>query len=265
MGQAELYYKSWIYFRVIQSLGILLFLAGITYNISFYFKGRKKSLYKKCDYVMMFQAFCRYVVFQKQLAEKSIVRWLIHILIFYGFLGLLLLSGIAVLLEVVVPGGSALSRYMVSGQGYNYYKATGDLFGLVITIGLILAVFRRYIFQDSRLYTESTDTAILVFLLTLVGTGFLLEGLRINLALRMALPGSVQSLRYSFIGYRLAGLFDGIRDAGGWAVVLWTVHSTLNVALLAYIPHSKFLHIVSSPLEIILNASEERMRGDLYL
>ena len=259
MGYAGLYYKPWTYFWVVQCLGILLLFAGLGYKISFYFKARRRSLYNEPDFLIMLKAFFREVLFQKQLADKSIGRWLAHMLMFYGFLGLLLLSAIAVALETVIPESFRVSLYMLEGAGHNYYKAAGDLFGAAILAGLIMTFVRRYVTKDSQLYTEADDTVTLAALFLLVASGFLLEAVRIS----MAAPGP--ELNYSFIGYRLAALFGGVANAGGLATGVWVFHATLNAILLAYIPHSKFLHIINSPVEIVLNASEERMRGDLYI
>ncbi len=260
MGQEfALYYKPWTLFIIMQSVGLLLFMGGMVYKFSFYFKGQRKSLYRKPDYLLMLRALWRYVVIQKQLAQQSLPRWFAHISIFYGFMGLLMLSAIAVALETVIPADSSFSRYMLYGQGHNYYKAAGDFFGLLMLLGLLIAFGRRYIIKDGQLYTDSTDSIALISLLVLVVTGFLLEAMRISL-----LPPAPE-LQYSFIGYNLAGLFRGLSGIPPLATALWVFHSALNAALLAYLPHSKFLHIINSPLEIVLNVSEERMRGDLYI
>ncbi|MBU7007992.1 respiratory nitrate reductase subunit gamma [Phosphitispora fastidiosa] len=259
MSDAELYFKPWAYFWVVQFLGVLLLFTGLGYKISFYFKARRRSLYNEPDFLIMLKTFFREVLFQKQLAEKSAARWLAHMLIFYGFIGLLMLSAIAVVLEMVIPESSRVSLYMLEGAGHNYYKAAGDLFGLAILAGLAMAIIRRYIKKDSQLYTDADDTVTLAALFLLVASGFLLEAARIS----MTMPGT--EVTYSFIGYRLAALFSGDANVGGLATGLWVFHATLNAILLAYIPHSKFMHIINGPVEIVLNASEERMRGDLYI
>jgi nitrate reductase gamma subunit len=257
MEAVELYYKPWTYFWVVQSAGLVLLAAGTAWKVSFYRRAGKQSLYEKPDYLMMLRAFIREVILQKQLAEKSITRWAAHIGIFYGFMGLLLLSAIAVILKFM-PEGSAAGIYMTAGQGHNYYKLAGDFFGLIVLIGLVTAFIRRYVIRDRQLYTEPGDTIALVSLLVLVVTGFLLE------AVRIALAAPAPELHYSFVGYSMAGIFRGMEGLAGLATGLWVFHATLNAMLLAYIPHSKFLHIVNSPVEIVLNASEEHMRGDLY-
>lgn len=255
-----LYYKPWTVFWVIQSAGLLLFVIGLFYRFSFYFSGKGKSLHNQPDYQSMLKTFFREVLFQKHIAQRSLLRWSIHILVFWGFIGLVSLSAIAVALETVIPESSEVTRYMLHGQGHNYYKAAGDLFGLMLFAGIAMAFLRRFVFRSKQLNTDICDTTTLVFLLILVLTGFLLEAIRISLSAPMP------ELQYSFVGYRLAKLFA---SGGQWipaaASVIWTVHAFLTAAMLAYFPHSKFLHIISSPVEIVLNASEERMRGDLYI
>ncbi len=255
-----LYYKPWIIFWVIQTSGILLFIVGMVSKFSFYFSGKGRLLYKQPDYKAMLAALFREVLFQKHIIQRSLLRWSVHMLIFWGFMGLISLSAIAVALETIIPEGSVVSQYMLRGQGHNYYKLAGDLFGFMLLAGVTAAFLRRFIFRADQLHTDSSDTTTLVFLLLLVVTGFLLEAVRIGMS------GPAPGLQYSFIGYRLSQL---TLLQGEWArtaaSVLWTLHALLTAALLAYFPHSKFMHVFSSPAEIILNASEERVRGDLYV
>ena len=255
-----LYYKPWTIFWIIQSLGLLLFIVGMVTKFSFYFSGKGRLLYKQPDYKVMSAAFFREVLFQKHIAQRSLLRWSVHMLVFWGFIGLISLSAIAVALETIIPESSRINQYMLQGQGHNYYKLAGDLFGLMLLVGLTAAFLRRFIFRAEQLNTDSYDTTTLVFLLLLVITGFLLEALRISLS------GSVPGLQYSFIGYRLAELSLLQGESGrNAASVIWTLHAFLTAVMLAYFPHSKFMHIISSPAEILFNASEERVRGDLYI
>lgn len=211
MEAAELYYKPWTYFWTVQSLGLFLLLAGVIYKFKFYFKAKRKSLYKKISYWLMLKAFFREVLFQRQLAAKGAVRWAAHLMIFYGFIGLLMLSAIAVALETVIPESSTLGRFMLEGQGRNYYKAAGDFFGLIILVGLITPFLRRFILKDKQLDTDSSDTMAISSLFLLVITGFLLE------AVRIAMVGMGPEVQYSFVANALAVLFrgsEGIQSRG---------------------------------------------------
>ena len=255
-----LYYKPWTLFWIIQSLGLLLLGLGLFYRFSFYFSGKGKLIHKRPDYQIMIKAFFREVLFQKHIAQRSLLRWSIHMLVFWGFLGLISLSAIAVALETIVPESSEIAQYMLNGQGHNYNKLAGDLFGLMLLLGVAAAFLRRFIFPAEQLNTDIYDTVTLVFLILLVTTGFLLEALRISLS--VAMP----ELHYSFVGYQLSKLlFSGGEWVRNAASLTWTLHALLTAGLLAYFPHSKFMHVINTPVEIVLNASEERVRGDLYI
>lgn len=257
--EVDLFYKPWTLFWIIEFMGILLFVIGMAYKFSFYFKGQKKSLYNAPNYWVMVKTFFREVILQKQIVKKSVLRWCIHISIFYGFVGLMLLSAIAVILITVIPQGTAISQYLLFGQGHNYLKAAGDFFGLLMLMGVSAALLRRFVFREKELDTDINDTTTLAFLLILVVTGFVLEAIRISL-----IP-LTPAMEYSFVGFRLAELFRGLDGVKSLASLVWIAHGVFTAALFAYFPYSKLLHVIFSPVEIVLNASEERMRGDLYL
>lgn len=258
LGTEIVYYKPWIYFGIVQSIGLLIFIIGMADNISFYLKGKVVSLRNEKSYGAMVKVFFREVLFQRQLLQQSSLRWFMHILIFWGFIALMSLSAVSVLLDSVIPAGSPLAEYLTTGQGRMYYKLVGDTGGLMILIGAGIAFIRRYIIRPDQVETIWTDTIALNTLIILVLTGFTLESMRIA-----SLPASPE-FQYSFVANTLAGLFRGIDNPAPYMTGLWTLHGTLSAALIAYIPFSKLMHIFSAPTEIVINASEERLRGDLY-
>ncbi|MCL4442265.1 MAG: respiratory nitrate reductase subunit gamma [Firmicutes bacterium] len=257
-GAEMVYYKPWTYFIIIQSIGLLLFIIGMADNLGFYLKGKAISLRNEKKYSVMIKMFFKEVLFQRQLMQQSLIRWFMHILIFWGFLALLSLSAISVLLETAVPASSHLATYFTSGQGRLYYKAVGDAGGLMILVGALVAFVRRYLVRPEQVETIWTDSITLNSLIILVLTGFTLE------AMRIASLQSIPEFQYSFVANRLAGLFKNLGNLKPYMTSLWAVHATLSAALIAYIPHSKLMHIFSTPAEIVINASEEGLRGDLY-
>jgi len=257
-GAQIVYYKPWIFFWIVQSIGLLVFAIGMADNIAFYLKGKAVSLRNDKNYWAMTKMFFVEVLFQRQLLSQSFIRWLMHILIFWGFFALLSLSAIATLLETVVPSTSVFAAYFTSGRGYLYLKAVGDTGGLLILAGSAIAFIRRYIIRPEQVETAWRDSIALNSLIILVLTGFLLEAMRLA-----SLPPS-PGFQYSFAAYYVSGFLGGLGDLKPYMTSLWVVHSTLNAMLLAYIPYSKLMHIFSTPAEIVINASEEQLRGDLY-
>src|SRR5690606_26551810 len=102
----DLYYKPWMLFYIIQAIGLLLFALGLYYKIRIYRLGGRKSLYQQPQIGEMIKAFFLEVVGQRQLLKKSFWRWLMHMMIFYGFLGLISLSALAVLLKLFPESSS---------------------------------------------------------------------------------------------------------------------------------------------------------------
>ena len=183
---------------------------------------------------------------QRQLLQLSTVRWAAHLLIFWGFAGLALLSlsHIALrLLESLALDGS-LAAWFLRGEGRAVGKAWGNGFGLLLLAGLLLAVVRRLIRPSAPAdETQEADLPLVLVLLSLTLSGFLLEALRHALA--SATPEGAAALR-------------------GWLTVLWTIHGLGGVALVAWLPHSSLMHALLAPLVIALNARREHPRRDLY-
>ena len=81
----------------------------------------------------------------------------------------------------------------------------------------------------------------------IVAIGFVLEGMRI------AMTGSPVGSTYAFVGYWISTLFS---DPLALTVVYgytWYLHAILTGAFVAYIPFSWLLHIIFSPLVLVVN------------
>jgi hypothetical protein len=81
------------------------------------------------------------IFFQRQLFALSVSRWLVHILIFYGFTGLILLSFIVQILGAAgyLDISSTVPRFYLHPEGHLFIKLWGDGFGLMLLLGLVLA------------------------------------------------------------------------------------------------------------------------------
>ncbi|HSB51896.1 MAG TPA: hypothetical protein VLD40_04500, partial [Dissulfurispiraceae bacterium] len=113
-------------------------------------------------------------------------------------------------------------------------------------------------FRPKQLVKGEWDGTLLFFLLWLVLSGFVLEGMRLALV-----PPEIA--RYSFFGSLFIPAAPHSPDElRSWLAALWTVHALSGVGLLVYFPHSKLVHSVLAPLVIALNAIEERERQDIY-
>jgi nitrate reductase gamma subunit len=153
---------------------------------------------------------------------------------------------------------AGLHGFFSSGAGYPFIKVWGDFFGVVLLAGTAGALARRFVFRPVQVVHDQTDIFLSVYLLFMVLSGFLLEGMRIS-----SLPSDLD--RYAFVGRLFMPSHLGITGLPGpWLSWTWIVHAFSGAALLYYLPHSKLLHSLLAPLVIALNASEEQGRKDMY-
>jgi len=160
-----------------------------------------------------------------------------HLLIFWGFL--LLLIGAAL---------DAFDHYsglhFLKGTAYLTFSFFLDLAGLAVIVGLLLALWRRYVTRPRALDNRPEDLFVLLLLLALVVTGFLVEGARIAVQAPRA-PWE----RWSFFGWALGtSLFPQGQGSLLWHKVFWWIHLSLSFLFVAVIVQSKLLHILTAIL-----------------
>ena len=128
---------------------------------------------------------------------------LMHSFIYFGFLALL---GVTTVLEIdhQLPEGLKF----LHGRTYQAYSFFGDLAGLVFVVGIVWAIVRRYVQRPYRIRikTKPEHALILGTFLVIGLTGFFAE------AFRIAELGRPSFEKWSFIGYPLSALFDGLSD-----------------------------------------------------
>jgi Fe-S oxidoreductase/nitrate reductase gamma subunit len=173
---------------------------------------------------------------------------IMHGLIFFGFV-VLLFGAIfdAGEFHVTEP---LFSWSFLRGNFYLGFSFLMDLFGLFVLIGIILALYRRYVAKPDRLGYKgkpdnTTDDAVVLVLIGLIIiTGFLIEGLRIY-ATKSSVPWEV----WSFVGWFVSGAFNGLDVATARILhkLSWWVHALLALGFIAYIPYSRLLHIITTP------------------
>lgn len=204
--------------------------------------------------------WCAEVLLQRQLFGLSPGRWLVHMLIFYGFAGLVVLSLFTVILRPLaylgIDGGMA--PFFLQGKGYLFTKIWGDAFGLALLAGLAATLFRRLFFRPGQQDNSQADIVLLLYLLWLTVSGFALE------VLRLALVPDWQA-RYSFFAHLFVS--SGVYTADllqPWLTALWSIHAFSMAGLMVYLPHSKLMHSLLAPAVIAMNALGERDREDIY-
>jgi nitrate reductase gamma subunit len=204
--------------------------------------------------------FMTEILFQRQILILSPARWGIHMLIFWGFFSLALLSLTTCIASALGMADvySTARHFFSSAGGHILGKVWGDTFGLFLLAGLAAASVRRFLRRPSQQGTEQADAWLLLFLLWLTLSGFVLEALRLSLV-----PPEIS--RYSFMGslFIPPGSYT-VDQLQPWLTACWCLHAFSGLALLVYLPHSKLIHSISAPLVIALNAFAEFERKDIY-
>ncbi len=137
-----------------------------------------------------------------------------------------------------------------NGKPYLIMSFIFDLFGLFALIGVLMAIDRRYIKKPDRLGYKGKmdnrpeDAIVLSLILGIMVTGFLIEGLRI------ASFNYPTFEMWSFVGYLTALTFQGVNVETLKALhkFMWWFHTFIALSFIAYIPYSRLLHIVTSPV-----------------
>ncbi len=188
-------------------------------------------------------AVIKYVFFQKKILREGYAG-IMHASIFFGFLGLFVVTMIIVVQEDLTA--LFFHYHFIHGSFYLIWSLAGDLFGLIVIIGLLLAIKRRYLTKPTRLDTKPTDTFALFIVVIIVITGFL------NEAMRIAITGFPAFEVWSPVGWVVAKLFVSanvpVLEKVHYAN--WWFHMIAAFSFVGLIATEKLGHIVISTMNI---------------
>ncbi len=177
------------------------------------------------------------VLFQRRTYRRRKLEWLMHILIFWGWIGLLILTIVAAAAEFAGP--------FLLNQKYTYFvgvwkalELPNDIFGYMLVAGIVIAIARRLFFKgkDVQARNADIDWILIIGLLIVVATGFYAQTLRGDVA-RDLIQNYPQ------------GFFNNI------TVMFHEVFTLLFCV--AYLPFSKYFHMITAPLTILVNHGGE--------
>lgn len=173
-------------------------------------------------------------------------RGFFHALIFWGFVVLFIGT-------VLVASHEYLDLPTMSGNFYLGMSFVLDLFGLLLIIGALLALFRRYILLPEGLDRGFDDLFTPLLLLLVAITGFLTEALRIA-------HSQPQFERWSFVGWTLAKPFLSYPETLilQFHMYMWWIHAVLSFLFIGLIPYLKLSHIFYAPLSIFATSTDPK-------
>ncbi len=134
------------------------------------FKGILLTLFS-AKILTLLKVFVLDVVLNVRILREDFLRWLMHICIYGGFVLLFLMH--------------ALDRFVTSALFPDYFSTINpfmflrDLFGALVILGLVIAVYRRFILRVPRLLTNAMDYYAIVLVAIIIFSGITLEGTKI--------------------------------------------------------------------------------------
>lgn len=247
------------------AVGLLVFLVGMTVNFSIYLRGElpghpgatamQKLSYIAGDLVRLIfsRRFFRVLgskladaIFLRRSLQESVSRWAMHALIYWPFLARFLLGLVTWAGEAFWPA-ARWTRVLADRDtpGVAFFN---DFCATLVIVGVLYALYRRFIRRDPRLRTGAEDKAAISLLGAAFFLGILLEGVRL---LSVGLPAGAA---WAFLGYAVAVILRPLPlDWTQVYPVLWYIHALLIIAVIAYLPFSKLLHILITPLVAVIN------------
>ncbi|HEV2389917.1 MAG TPA: heterodisulfide reductase-related iron-sulfur binding cluster, partial [Nitrososphaerales archaeon] len=180
-----------------------------------------------------------------------------HGAIFYGFLMLFIYTSLVFIQSDILPvlGGGTFLK----GDFYLTLEFLGDTFGIFFIVGLVIAVYRRYVQRLPKLKTAWDDRVVLGMLIWIGVSGFIVESLRF-----VAIPS--QWAFFSPVGDVLSQIIGRtftlsvpqaqvVYQSFRWA------HMFSVMALIAATPYTKLIHVFTSASNVVL--APEKPRGRL--
>jgi Fe-S oxidoreductase/nitrate reductase gamma subunit len=140
---------------------------------------------------------------------------------------------------------------------YVVYELVLDVLGLLVILGLGMAIYRRYISRPARLQKfpvkslTGDDAYVLIMLTLIVLSGYLTEGLRIAV---LQPPWA----NWSPVGKLVAATLTTISDPSSRTLhlTIWIFHILTAFGILASLPFTKLFHIFAVPVNIYFRSMQ---------
>ena len=224
----------WLFY-ILAALSVVIFIIGLYFHASIWLAGIKRDRFKLSAAGII--NLLKDGLLGSRIFKSDLTAGLMHIFIMWGFIGLFV--------------GTVLSTtdywliHFLAGDVYLIYSFCLEILGLMLIVGLFMALIRRYITKVSRLNNRSQDLWILILLLASVLSGFMVEGIR--LAVQRPEWGG-----YSFAGLFFSSLLPSKDKAVDLYPFMWWLHALISLFLVAYFPFSKLFHSLAAPFNIYL-------------
>lgn len=173
------------------------------------------------------------ILFQRRILQRSPLRWFMHFCIFLGWMALFVMSMAMFAAELLEIFHIHIADWLVPETFRELLSPWNDLFSYILLLGIIIAIIRRIFVPRMRDSTVPYDSVLLVGLTIITVTGFISDGIR---------NGNLWGLGLPYAYAPPAALF----------------HVIISLLFcIAYIPYSKYIHMIAIPLALLANKGGE--------
>jgi Fe-S oxidoreductase/nitrate reductase gamma subunit len=245
-----------VVFYYLAAVAIAVFLYGVYDRFARYAQGDEDWFERTNDLGRRVLEATKIVASNEKQFDRDLYAGLMHTFILWGFLTLTIGTGI---LAVDMDIYQKFTQYVMGdkasffvGDFYLAYSLVMDAMGLLFVVGVGMALYRRYVVQNARLWGKHTSTEDDLFVWTLfylgVG-GYVTEGVRI------LGTGRPEFETVSFVGWFVADVFSaaGMTESMATAVypLTWWSHAVVALVFVAAIPYAKPFHMISSFANVV--------------
>ncbi|PSP26868.1 Fe-S oxidoreductase [Halobacteriales archaeon QH_2_65_14] len=241
-----------VIFYFLAVVAILVFVYGVYSRFRRYTRGTEDPFDRLDDLGTRIREAGRIAFSNEKQFDRDLVGGMMHSFILWGFLTLFI--GTSILAIDKYAFGPVTGESFYVGNFFRSYSFVMDLMGLLFVCGLSVAIYRRYVVRNHRLWGKHTswEDDLLVWSLFVLGVGgFLLESFRIA-----SWQGGPQAFEQaSFVSYFLATVMieAGITADAAQAAypAVWWSHSLVALWFIAWIPYAKPFHMLSSFANVV--------------
>ncbi|WP_091936356.1 disulfide reductase [Methanolobus profundi] len=184
------------------------------------------------------ETFVLDIVFQRRILRRSPLRWFMHFTIFVGWSSLCIMSIAMFAVEMIHMIGEAAGIHefptlLTPIYFREFLSLPNDVFSYILLVGIIIAIYRRLFVVKAREATIAYDSILLIGLTIITVTGFVADGIR-------------------------NGTFWGLGLHYEYAPPAALFHVVISLLFcIAYIPFSKYIHMIAIPLALLANKGGE--------
>ena len=119
----------------------------------------------------VFKVFILDVVLNRRILREDVLRWVMHLCIYGGFVLLLLMHALG-----QYTSAALFDTYLSTINPFFFLR---DLFGALVLVGIAIAIYRRFIAKIPRLKTGRMDLYAIVLVVVIICSGIALLGTKI--------------------------------------------------------------------------------------